>query len=73
MRGVFEGLVSVTSPAVRPTDIEEVEEDIGDSEELYINGQSIVEIISHLAKSKAKDHLSLSTKAIFKFMDLIDM
>jgi hypothetical protein len=53
--------------------IEEVEEDISDSEELYINGQTIVEIVNHLAKSKAKDHPSLSTKAIFKFMDLIDM
>ena len=37
------------------------------------NGKTILEIINNLAKTKAKDHQSLSNKAIFKFMDLIEM
>ena len=53
--------------------IDEVEDEIEDSEELYINGQTIIETINSLAKAKAKDHQSLSNKAIFKFMDLIEM
>ena len=53
--------------------IDEVENDIEDAEELYINGQTIIATINSLAKAKAKDHQSLSNKAIFKFMDLIEM
>jgi len=53
--------------------IEETEESINEPEELYIGGQSIIEIVNTLAKSKAKDHTSLSNKAIFKFMDLVEM
>jgi hypothetical protein len=41
--------------------------------ELLIDGKNIVEIITMLAKSKSKDYKSLSNKAIFKYMDLIDM
>lgn len=40
---------------------------------LLKNGQSIGEIINSLARSKAKDYPSLSNKAIFKYMDLVDM
>ena len=53
--------------------IDEVANEIDDSKELYIYGQTIVETINSLAKAKAKDHNSLSNKAIFKFMDLIEM
>jgi hypothetical protein len=53
--------------------IDEVANEIDDSKELYIYGQTIVETINSLAKAKAKDHYSLSNKAIFKFMDLIEM
>ena len=42
-------------------------------EYLVINNKSITEIITDLAKSKPKDYKSLSSKAIFKYMDLTDM
>lgn len=38
-----------------------------------INDISIIETITKLAKSKSKDYASLSNKAIFKYMDLIEM
>ena len=38
-----------------------------------INGKTIIELITMLAKSKSKDFKSLSNKAIFKFMDLIEI
>jgi hypothetical protein len=43
------------------------------SPEFKINGQTFGEVIEKLARSKAKSYPSLSNKAIFKFMDLIDM
>jgi len=45
----------------------------GNVEYEMINNLSIPEIIKNLAHSKSKNHLSLSNKSIFKFMDLIDM
>jgi hypothetical protein len=53
--------------------IDEVEDDSDEPEEFYINGQTIIESVNSLAKSKAKDYPSLSNKAIFKFMDLVEM
>ena len=50
-----------------------IDEVSNNSKELCINGKTILEIINNLAKTKAKDHQSLSNKAIFKFMDLIEM
>ena len=46
-----------------------------DSGEHYekINGNTINEVINHLANSKVKDYKSLTNKTLFKFMDLIDM
>jgi hypothetical protein len=44
-----------------------------DAEKQEINGKSIVDTIKMLANSKAKDYKSLSNKAIFKYMDLIEM
>jgi hypothetical protein len=41
--------------------------------EFLVNDKSIIEIITLLAKCKAKDYVSLSNKAIFKYMDLIEM
>jgi hypothetical protein len=41
--------------------------------DLLINGKTILETITDLAKSKSKDYKSLSNKAIFKYMDLIEM
>jgi hypothetical protein len=41
--------------------------------EYQINGKTIVETITSFAKCKAKDFVSLSNKAIFKFMDLVEM
>lgn len=43
-------------------------------DDLYIiDGLSIMELITVFAKSKAKDYKSLSNKAIFKCMDLVEM
>jgi hypothetical protein len=38
-----------------------------------IEGYTITEIINKIANSKVKDYKSLTNKALFKFMDLIDM
>ena len=38
-----------------------------------IDGFTLSEIIEKIAKSKVKDYKSLTNKALFKFMDLIDM
>lgn len=48
------------------------EDDDGDDYE-QINGYTINEIIERIANSKVKDYKSLTNKALFKFMDLIDM
>jgi roadblock/LC7 domain-containing protein len=42
-------------------------------EEFYVLKNSIIGTISSLAKKKVKDYPSLSNKAIFKYMDLIEM
>ena len=42
-------------------------------EEFYVLGKPIIEVINNLAEQKAKDYPSLSNKAIFKYMDLIEM
>ena len=47
-------------------------DDDGDDYE-QIEGHTISEIIEKIAKSKVKDYKSLTNKALFKFMDLIDM
>jgi len=44
-----------------------------EDENYYIDGSSILSIVNRLAKSKAKDFPSLSNKAIFKYMDLVEM
>jgi hypothetical protein len=47
-----------------------------DDESTYyerIDGYTISEIIEKIANSKVKDYKSLTNKALFKFMDLIDM
>lgn len=46
--------------------------DDGDNYE-QIDGFTINEVIEKIAKSKVKDYKSLTNKALFKFMDLIDM
>jgi hypothetical protein len=45
----------------------------GGPEEFYVLKSSIIDTISDLAKKKVKDYPSLSNKAIFKYMDLIEM
>ena len=44
-----------------------------EEDELEINGNTIIQTITLLAKSKVKDYKSLSNKAIFKYMDLVEM
>lgn len=53
--------------------IDDVIDDADDEEDYYVGGQSIIDTVNSLAKSKAKDYPSLSNKAIFKYMDLIEM
>lgn len=53
--------------------IDEVIENEENPEEYYVMGESIVDVVSGLAQKKAKDYPSLSNKAIFKYMDLIEM
>ena len=44
-----------------------------EEDELEISGKTIVETITLLAKSKVKDYKSLTNKAVFKYMDLVEM
>ena len=53
--------------------IDEVVDDADDEEDYYVGGQSIIDTVNSLAKSKAKAYPGLSNKAIFKYMDLIEM
>ena len=53
--------------------IDYVENDDFDKEKYMIDDLCIIDLIKMLAKSKAKDYKSLSNKAIFKYMDLIEM
>ena len=43
-----------------------------DDDELMINDENMTDIIEHLANSNTKNYKSLTSKTIFKFMDLID-
>jgi hypothetical protein len=51
----------------------DIMDDDYDASEFIINGQTIENIITMIAKSKSKDYKSLSNKAIFKYMDLIEI
>lgn len=53
--------------------IEEVNRNADNKEEFYVLNKTIVEHINNLAQQKAKDYPSLSNKAIFKYMDLVEM
>jgi len=53
--------------------IEEVDEDADVPEDYFVLDKSILETVSNLAQQKAKDYPSLSNKAIFKYMDLVEM
>jgi DNA-binding MltR family transcriptional regulator len=48
-----------------------IEED--DEEEYNVGDATILGTIESLANKKAKDCASLSNKAIFKYMDLVEM
>lgn len=53
--------------------IDEVDDDADKPEDYYVLDQSILDTVSSLAQKKAKDYPSLSNKAIFKYMDLVEM
>lgn len=53
--------------------IDEVDDEADDPEDYYVLDQPILETINGLAQKKAKDYPSLSNKAIFKYMDLVEM
>jgi hypothetical protein len=46
---------------------------VPNSGDYQIDGKTIVDTVTTFAKCKAKDYVSLSNKAIFKFMDLVEM
>ena len=46
---------------------------VKETDEYLIDGKTIVDTVTAFAKCKAKDYVSLSNKAIFKFMDLVEM
>ena len=48
-------------------------DDNDNSEDYYVLDQSILDTVNGLAQKKAKDYPSLSNKAIFKYMDLVEM
>jgi hypothetical protein len=48
-------------------------EDDYDEDDYMVNDETILDTITYLAKCKAKDFVSLSNKAIFKYMDLVEM
>jgi hypothetical protein len=53
--------------------IENVLEEADDEDEFNVLDNTIIQSVNRLAKAKAKDYPSLSNKAIFKYMDLIEM
>lgn len=53
--------------------IDDVDDDADEPEDYYVLDQSIMDTINTLAQKKAKDYPSLSNKAIFKYMDLVEM
>ena len=53
--------------------IDEVDDDAATPEDYYVLDQSILDTVNSLAQKKAKDYPSLSNKAIFKYMDLVEM
>jgi len=54
--------------------LDEIEEEPDyEDEDFDINGNSIQQTIKILSSAKSKDYKSLSNKAIFKYMDLIEM
>jgi hypothetical protein len=53
--------------------IDKINDDTNNPEEFYVLGSSIMDTVVGLAQKKAKDYPSLSNKAIFKYMDLVEM
>lgn len=53
--------------------IDDVLDETDDEDEYNVEEDTIIDTINRLAKSKAKDYPSLSNKAIFKYMDLVEM
>ena len=53
--------------------IETVISESDDSSEYTINDETMISLVERLAKSKAKNYKSLSSKSIFKYMDLLGM
>jgi hypothetical protein len=53
--------------------IEEVDDESENSDDYYVLDQSILDTVSSLAQKKVKEYPSLSNKAIFKYMDLVEM
>ena len=53
--------------------LDEVHSKTSKPNEYYILEKSIFDTVSSLAQKKVKDYPSLSNKAIFKYMDLVEM
>lgn len=73
-------LLTLMEQVDKKNEVDEIGENIGilynkklfNKCELQIEGQSILEIITKLSKSKVKTYPSLTNKSIFKFMDILE-
>ena len=52
---------------------ESVDESIDNCEDFLIDGNTIKVTIKHMSEIKVKSYPSVSSKTIFKFMDMIEM
>ena len=53
--------------------LDEVDDNADEPDIYYVLNESILDTVAQLAKKRAKDYPSLSNKAIFKYMDLVEM
>jgi hypothetical protein len=81
LQNLLNKIINMINVPDKKNEIDELTENVAilyDTEIIYEvdeedREQTVEEMVNTLAKSKAKDYLSLSNKTIFKFMDLIEM
>jgi hypothetical protein len=81
MTTLLEQLNAFISQENKKNEVDELAENIGilfkkdlyETEKTNVEFVNIVEIINKIATSKAKDYKSLTSKTIFKFMDMVEM
>jgi hypothetical protein len=82
LRELLDTVINMINQTDKKNEVDEMIENIAilynketfeKSESQVIDGETFVKTIEELAKSKAKNFQSLSNKAIFKCMDMVDM